>query len=89
MIPVALPPRVTGAGLTSPVRTLDSTVHCVSYLTSIKTRGSHTTLITFFILRMAFDVPCTYMYFRRPRYLNICNLIILIVFSEIQVSSDF
>ena len=41
MIPVALPPRVAGAGLTRSLflvpRTLDSTVHCVSSLTSINT----------------------------------------------------
>ena len=39
MIPVALPPHVAGAGLTRSLllvpRTLDSTVHCVSSLTSI------------------------------------------------------
>ena len=42
MIPVALPPRVAGAGLTRSLflvpRTLDSTVHCLSSLTSINTR---------------------------------------------------
>ena len=41
MIPVALPPRVAGAGLTRSLfivpRTLDSTLHCVSSLTSINT----------------------------------------------------
>ena len=41
MIPVALPPRVAGAGLTRILflvpKTLDSTVHCVSTLTSINT----------------------------------------------------
>ena len=41
MIPVALPPRVAGAGLTRSLflvpRTLDSTVHCVSSLYSINT----------------------------------------------------
>ena len=41
MIPVALPPCVAGAGLTRSLflfpRTLDSTVHCVSSLTSINT----------------------------------------------------
>ena len=39
MIPVALPPRVAGAGLSLFLvpRTLDSTVHCVSSLTCINT----------------------------------------------------
>ena len=41
MIPGALPQRVAGAGLTRSLflvpRTLDSTVHCVSSLTSINT----------------------------------------------------
>jgi hypothetical protein len=49
MIPVALPQHVAGAGLTRSLflvpRTLDSTIHCVSSLSSINSINSSSTAI--------------------------------------------